>query len=286
MHRLSAALIAAVSAVAFTQIAAAADLPRKAPAAPPPPPAISWSGFYIGANIGGGWSNRDINYSANDPPAFERITDPFSGSLPTSFNSAGVIGGIQLGYNWQFNRNWLVGLETDFDWSGMKGSLSHTNIAPFTNRITTNLNEHIRWFGTVRGRFGYLPADNLLVYATGGFAYAQVERTGSYVNDDPGNFIAASFGGFSYACAQGPGVTCFAGSSKDVATGWTVGGGLEYAILQRWTVRAEYLYVSLGTTSVTETALVLFAGGSSPSSFNANFRTNFNVARAGVNYRF
>jgi hypothetical protein len=66
MRGLSTALTAAVSAVAFTQIASAADLPVKAPVAPVAAP-YNWTGFYIGANIGGGWGNRDVNYSGNDP---------------------------------------------------------------------------------------------------------------------------------------------------------------------------------------------------------------------------
>ncbi len=67
--------------------------------------------------------------------------------------------------------------------------------------------------------------------------------------------------------------------------GWTLGGGLEYALWQKWTVKAEYLYVSLNGNSVTETALS--SGGFLPASFNANFsRTNFNIVRVGLNYQF
>jgi outer membrane immunogenic protein len=204
-----------------------------------------------------------------------------------------VLGGLQLGYNYQFNRNWLVGLETDFDGTGMKGSGSMSDSA---GAFFSSPGERIDWFGTVRARLGYLPADNLLVYVTGGLAYGDVERTGAFTVL-PGNGVAFSNNGTGFACHAGPGVsivngvvitspTCFAGASRDIATGWTLGGGLEYAFSQRWTVKAEYLYVSLGGKSVNEIGAPN-PNSTTPSSVNASFsHTNFNVARVGVNYRF
>lgn len=285
MGRLSAGLIA-VSVLAFTQVASAADLPRKAPAAPPPPPVYSWTGFYVGGNIGGGWGNRDVDFFPNDPLMVSFFGSGNAAPPPIAFRTSGVVGGLQLGYNWQVNRNWLVGLETDFNWSGIDGSGSNTQIIqagpggpiPFTQTV----GETIKWFGTVRMRLGYLPTDNLLAYVTGGFAYGRVEHTGIYTDNGNGYGIVTPT--FSFICA--PGSTCFAGSSSDVATGWTAGGGFEYAIWQRWTLKAEYLYVSLEGKSITETALQINPG-TLPSSFNANYnRTSFNVARVGVNYRF
>jgi len=278
MRQLLVALIAAGSAIAFTQFASAADLPRKAPAyTPPPPPVYSWTGFYIGGNVGGGWGDRDVTFTANDPGA--ALLLPAIGLASQSFDTSGVIGGLQVGYNYQFNRNWLVGFETDFDWSGMKGS-SATQLA--VGALSTSVDEHIKWFGTVRARLGYLPTDNLLAYVTGGFAYGKVDHTGSLFF--PAGTLIVNTPPFTALCT-GP-ATCFTGSSSDTAIGWTLGGGLEYAFWQKWTVKAEYLYVSLASKSVTETAL-LFAPGTTPVSYNANFsRTNFNVARVGVNYRF
>jgi outer membrane immunogenic protein len=165
----------------------------------------------------------------------------------------------------------------------MKGSASTTFTLPGAGPpVTETVDERIKWFGTVRARLGYLPTDNLLTYVTGGFAYGRVDRSGSYVNNSALG-ILGTIGGFSFFCSGGQ--TCAAGSSSETATGWTVGGGLEYAFWQKWTVKAEYLYVSLESTSVTEIALTPVPG-TLPSSFNANSRTNFNVARVGVNYRF
>ena len=271
MRRLSLAIVAAVSTVALAQIASAADLPRKAPAvAPPPPPPPSWTGFYLGANIGGGWGSRDVSYALDSVSA--GIFPPTTGVPATSFDISGVIGGLQHGYNWQFNRNWLFGLEADFNWSGMEGSGSSGAVAVGIAPLTAPVDEHIKWFGTARARLGFLPTDNLLAYVTGGFAYGKVERSGIFFNNSNVNFAAG------IQCNTG--TACYAGSASGVATGWTVGGGLEYAVWPKWTVKAEYLYVRLDSESVTEVAV-------GPAFINANFsRTNFNVARVGVNYRF
>jgi outer membrane immunogenic protein len=279
---------AAVVSLILAVPAVAADMPAKAPVYKAPVAvAPSWNGFYLGANIGGGWGSRSVDYSPNDPAAASLFFSSVGAPPSTSFKSSGALGGLQLGYNWQLNRNWLVGLETDFDWSGMKGSGSSTGAINGVDPFTATVDERIKWFGTVRARLGYLPMDNLLTYITGGFAYGRVEHTGSYVNNSAlFGLEIVPVGGFSVSC--GSVATCFAGSSSSVATGWTAGGGLEYALWKNITLKAEYLYVNLGSTSVTETALaVSFIGTSAPASFNANFsRTSFNVARIGMNYRF
>ena len=287
MRRLSIAVIATAAIIAFPHLTSAADLGRQNYKAPPPPspPVYNWTGWYVGANIGGGWGHRDVTYVPNDPIS-NFLAIVFNPPLTAaSFNSSGIIGGLQLGYNWQFNRNWLLGFEADFNWSGVKGSTSNNSNAGFAVSIpfTAAVDEHIKWFGTVRARLGYLPSDNFLVFIAGGFAYGRVEHSAS-MTDMNGVFGAAGFG-FSFLCSNNS--PCFAGSTSDIAAGWTLGGGFEYAFAQRWTFKAEYLYVSLDGTSVTETALTLFGAGTSPASFNANFnRTNFGVARVGLNYRF
>src|SRR5262249_11167556 len=136
MRRSFAALIAAASVAALTQIASAADLPRKAPPAPPlpPPPVLTWTGWYVGLNAGGGWgTNNGVDNAA--PPGdcfsgFGALACPqfiaaLSTSMPAHFDTrpAGFIGGGQIGYNWQFN-NWLAGIETDFQGANIKGDAS------------------------------------------------------------------------------------------------------------------------------------------------------------------
>lgn len=279
VRRFSIAVIAAVSTVALTQIAFAADLPRKAPAAPPaPPPIYNWTGFYVGGNIGGGWANRDVVWSAGHPAivGFDTIQETFL--PPVSYKPSGVLGGIQLGYNWQFNPNWLIGLETDFDWSGVKGS--GTGIGSLQGGafpFTLAAEERIKWFGTVRARLGYLFTPSLLAYVAGGFAYGNVERSASYVNSSNSEFSA----GLNFSC--NPGAACFLVSSSDTRTGWTAGGGLEYAFWGNFSVKAEYLYIRLDNNSLFAGAVTGISGVGYVVTFN---RLDLNVARVGLNYRF
>jgi outer membrane immunogenic protein len=263
------------------QASTAADIAFKTP----PASAYNWTGFYIGGNVGGGWGSRDVDFTANDPATATQLFSPgvLNGQPPhSSFKTTGALGGLQLGYNWQFNRNWLAGLETDFNWSDIKGSgTTSVMLAGFPN--TVSFDERIKWFGTVRARLGYLPTSSLLTYVTGGFAYGRVERSGNYTMS-AGGALGLGAGGFTASCAAS--ANCFAGSSSSIATGWTAGAGLEYAVWKNVTLKAEYLYVSLASNSVTETALI-FTPGTSPASFNANFsRTSFNVARIGLNFRY
>ena len=263
----------------------AADIAVKAPP-PPPAPVYSWTGWYFGGNAGAGWANRNVSYTANDLVALTSIGQGLAPPPSASFYTSGGVVGLQLGYDYQISPIWVVGLEADFDWSGMKGSGSSLGVHAVTVPFSVPVNENIDWFGTVRGRVGYLPTPNVLAYVTGGFAYGRVKHSGSWANNSSSFFIINADGvSTSVFCA--PGTTCWAGSSNSVATGWTLGGGLEYALWQQWTVRAEYLFVSLDSKTRTEAAQATLAGFPTPSTFNANFgRTSFNVVRFGVNYQF
>jgi outer membrane immunogenic protein len=160
---------AIVLALSSTGSALAADLPshKGPPVYLPPPPVFSWTGFYVGANLGGGW--RDHNDNNNWAP----FVDPVTGTVlfvPSlnggNGNSGGVVGGGQIGYNFQLSP-WLVaGVETDFQGTSI-GSSGNGGGA------------RLPWFGTVRGRLGVTPLDpHILIYGTGGFAYGEVERSG------------------------------------------------------------------------------------------------------------
>jgi outer membrane immunogenic protein len=284
--------IAVIAALIGTP-ALAADMAVKA--APPAPAAApySWTGFYVGANAGYGWGHENVSYSPNDPAAVVLFTGAggftnSSAPIPNSYNVSGAIGGFQLGYNWQFNRNWVAGLETDFDWSGVQGSGPGT-----TTLVTTGGNgplsepasEKIDWFGTVRARLDYLITDNLLTYATGGLAYGRIDRSASYANNSTLIGIGNETAGFSWNC--NPSSVCFLGSSQSVDLGWAAGAGFEYAAWSNITVKVEYLYVGLNSKSVVETNTLPFPPGTIASSFSANYGTvGLNIIRAGVNYRF
>jgi opacity protein-like surface antigen len=107
----------ALNVLASLNAARAADMPVKAPPGSPEE-VYRWTAFYIGGNVGGGWSA--------DPTVTFAPNDLFSTLLlaggPISFSTAGPIGGFQAGYNWQLNQAWLLGVESDFDFSSITGN--------------------------------------------------------------------------------------------------------------------------------------------------------------------
>ncbi|TCT07682.1 outer membrane protein [Aquabacter spiritensis] len=149
--------LAGVSALALLGGAAsAADLATRYPVkAPVVVPVFSWTGFYIGGNIGWGWLNNDVLYS------------PSYGIPATSINVGsgnGFLGGLQAGYNWQFANNVVLGVEADVEWTDL-GSTS-VLIAPAVGSVAGSLDV----FGTIRARAGYA-FDRVLPYITGGAAW-------------------------------------------------------------------------------------------------------------------
>jgi outer membrane immunogenic protein len=280
-------LAACIAAAAFCGAPAlAADMAVKAP---PPAAAYNWTGFYVGGNLGYGWVDPTVSYTPNDTNAFLSTCGNQRGQgtcvPPGNFNMSGAVGGVQAGYNWQLNTNWLLGVEADFDWAGIKGSTNSSFILNSVGPVTFTAAESVENFGTVRARVGFLPFQQLLVYATGGLAYGDVkESVGTLASTGGSN----SNGGFGYTCATSQ-PNCFAGSSSRMIVGGTVGAGSEYMITNNLILRAEYLYVNLGHVSGVNTVATSVAAvpGSTPSSFTANFGTvSFNVLRGGLSWKF
>jgi outer membrane immunogenic protein len=157
--------------LALAGSAAAADIRapvRKAPPAPLPP---SWTGFYVGAHVGYGWDDRDVNLAGADP----HVLFSFPPLPDLRFPSRGPLGGFQLGFNWQLAPQWLIGLEADFSWASIKGdataaySIPPVLLGPIIPAADA-ASERIRSLGTVRGRLGVLAAPDVLLYVTGGYA--------------------------------------------------------------------------------------------------------------------
>jgi outer membrane immunogenic protein len=207
MRSFQSALLAAVAAFGIASVASAADMPVKAPIMAP---VYNWSGFYVGGNVGYGWSDTE--------PGTISFYDPaFVGSIAgINYSQKGIIGGAQAGYNYQLN-NMVLGLEADFSGTGIKGSVTDT-----TNNYTSTT--HIDWLATVRARAGVV-VDRALIYVTGGWAIAGVKTTLDDVY--PAGIVTTT--------------------SSATHSGWTVGGGVEVALAGNWTVKGEYLYVDLGS---------------------------------------
>ncbi|MFL6817662.1 MAG: outer membrane protein [Bradyrhizobium sp.] len=246
-------IVATVLAAVGSTAALAADLGARAPYAKAPAMVAvgNWSGFYIGANVGYGWGSGHTEIVG--------LPDPEFGLPRTALdtNPKGVIGGAQIGYNWQVG-SLVTGLEADIQGSGIKGSTSRT-VSIGGGPATLTASEKLNWFGTVRGRLGFAATPDLLLYGTGGLAYGEFENSGSI-----------NFPNIQYPAT--------AGSTK---VGWTVGAGAEWMLARTWSVKAEYLYMDLGSAS---------AIGRSP--LNRSFQSQStwhhqdHIVRAGVNYHF
>ena len=284
-----ATVIAAITLIGTP--AFAADMAVKAPP-PAPGPVPTWTGFYGGIQFGGGWSDEAVNYSPNDPASalIFNGNPSFSGNQPLASSyripQSGLVGGFEAGYNWQAGSNWLLGLETDFSFSGMNGRASTTSI--FSNgggglTQSTNAEQSTDWYGTVRGRAGWLATPNLLLFGTGGFAYGRVADSANYVVTGNVAIVSSPFGALCTA-----NLACFAGSSSAIRTGWTAGGGAEWLLDQHWSAKIEYQFVDLGTETIRLNSFFVAGapGFTMPASLNAAFHDRFNVVRLGLNYRF
>jgi outer membrane immunogenic protein len=272
--------------------ALAADMPVKAPK--PAPVVASWIGFYVGFNGGYGWrDSSQVNFVANDPFALAFLTSGLgiggTPVVPPANRLRGGFGGLQAGYNWQVNPNWLVGVEADFDGSSISGTGTTANlVAAPTLTSTVTADQRIRWFGTVRARLGVLPTENWLLYATGGFAYGRIdENVNVGFSGATSGLLVTGIGAFGAQCVVGA-PACFIGASSRTTTGWTAGMGSEYTLSRNVTVKAEYLYVNLGGGDSFNVVAQTVAGpGVIPSSFRAVWGTvDFHTVRVGLNYKF
>lgn len=258
----AAATLAAASLATLTTIAQAADLGgRYEPPyeersyAPAPEPFWNWSGLYVGANVGYGFGGVDFD-------ALHRTSIPTSdlGRLADLDNDS-VFGGVQAGYNWQRDRI-VFGIETDFQLSDSRDRVfgSYSGDPAFIGGTRSSLD----WFGTVRGRLGFV-AGRALIYATGGLAYADVDVSQFAVDSATGNSVS-----FRH---------------NDTELGYTVGGGLEYALTPNWSMKLEYQYVDLGQQTLQAQGLTA-AGLASGETYETKYDLDFHTVRAGLNYRF
>lgn len=279
-------LIVAAFAVLGAIGAQAADIAARPYTKAPQVPVFSWTGFYAGTNVGYGWQDPTAVFAPADLYSAALINGGVGANFvplqpPTSFNIGGATGGFQAGYNWQVDQRWLLGVETDFNFSNITGrGASSFIVSPGVLNVPFSAiaSEQVKWFGTVRARAGYLATPDLLVFATGGLAYGKIEHSASTFNNGLGFTI-----GLNVICLGN--ANCYTGSSSRIAAGWTAGGGLEYAIGRNWTVKAEYLYVNLGSDSFAARAVLI--GGGVPSQVNVSYSdTTFNLVRIGANYRF
>jgi outer membrane immunogenic protein len=263
-------LLATAATAALSSGALAADLPVEVPAAIPAPIIFNWTGFYVGVNAG--WIRQNGDAIVVGDPAFVGIGGPvLAGTAPGGFDtgSDGWLFGAQLGYNIQFG-NIVAGIEADLQYTDIGGAAGFGPVAVAAGlgggTRTTSAFTEMDWFGTLRGRVG-VAFDRVMIYATGGLAWGNVEV---------GNTQTRTIGAVA---------TFASGSVSDTQWGWTLGAGVEFAVVNNVSVKVEYLYYDLGDITVTSPAFAAGAVGSNPA-MTTNHELNGHIIRAGVNFRF
>jgi outer membrane immunogenic protein len=233
-------------------------LPTTGDAAP-----FTWTGFYIGGNAGVGFGGESTSVDLGGFNYF--AANPAPGEVTKVGDDSAFIGGGQIGYNYGFN-NFVAGIEADFsgfDFQAAKIPASSRADWGSDTRVSVEMN----WLATVRGRLG-VAFDRWLLYGTGGVAF----RAGEYRNHDFCNTVPRCGGGLLDA-------------RGDMGTGWTVGGGAEFAWMANWTAKAEYLFVSFDGEDYSGTAHYPAPRDPVNYKFSAS-GADFNIVRIGLNYKF
>jgi outer membrane immunogenic protein len=235
------------SLLGISIVANAADMPLKAPPAPAPvPPPFSWTGFYIGGNVGAAWSDR-------------RVTDTrFGLDFMNQGNDVRFIGGGQVGANYQIN-NFVIGVEADFDFAS-----NHDNdgggVLIAGNTFRAHAND--TFITTVAGRIGYA-FDHVLLYGKGG---------GGWISNNGLTVINTTTG------------AAFTTGNTNTDSGWLAGGGIEWAFAENWSARVEYDFLGLNDRTLTVPLGVPVIGGDvftlhnrnvQMATFGVNYRLNW-----------
>jgi len=274
--------IIAASTMCLCAAGASADTPYR-----------NWTGSYAGVNAGYGWNTSSVGLS--DPTTniigntvlgvvFLSNINPHTDQFSQTLDATGFVGGGQVGYNWQISRNWLIGFETDLQFSGIDGDSSTTGVFPAGQtppqfRLTAE--EQLKWFGTVRARLGFV-IDRFMIFGTGGLAYGRTDAAARISQLGGGGATAfGGFGGTSLLCQAD--AVCLAGSGSQTSIGRAAGFGFEWALWQNMTFKAEYLHIDLGDQTVRMTAQ---SPGTGSGVVDAKFGNAFDTIRAGLNVRF
>lgn len=245
-------LLASVASLISTGVFAA-DLPARTYTKAPimaPPPVFDWTGFYIGAHIGGGWADLG---SIELPPG--NVTFPV-GAAFTKDNLTGFLGGVQAGYNWQTSSNIVLGVEGEYSWADIHGT--ETTISP-VNGFNSTVSAKTKDFALATARLGYA-AGNWLFYGKGGGAWGNGSSTGV------GTLANGRF--FDNTTT---------GSSR---IGWVAGVGVEWGFAPNWSAKLEYNHIDFGSRTVAVNDITF----GTTTFISSNEKVD--IVKAGVNYRF
>ena len=286
-HAIAVCLMAGGISAGLPTAAMATDLPvpapiyTKAPIITKAPAEVwNWNGFYLGGNVGGAIENISGHSDFVDTAPFGIPSTPQS----NPFSSAGLIGGVQAGYNWQVAPRYVLGVEGDWDWLrtryGLCRPTSNLN-APcidggpagdggfLNNAGIENIAGEARWLASARARAG-VTWDRFMFYATGGAAWGSIKTTESL------SCLADGCGASSTLKLAA------SSSSTEIKAGWVAGLGVEAMLAAHWSVRAEWLHYDLGNLTNT----LATVGNTGIQSAVWSHSERFEAIRAGVNYHF
>jgi len=260
MKKLSFASVAAIALAAALQPAGAADtemLYGRPPVVYAPPPAVvifTWTGFYFGGHVGGGWGHK------SESPSAYNFGGPIITPASTSVDVSGWLGGGQIGAMYQAG-SWVFGVEADASGANLTGSTSCSSTSTVAGVVVNaalpaNCSVKVEGLGTIAGRLGYA-VDRVLVYGKGGAGWASDK--------------------YSLTSTTGS-LPTFNGS--ETKWGWMVGAGVEYAFFDNWSAKIEYNYLGLRSNNLqfTDTTGQFF--------LNIGTQQQLHLVKAGLNYRW
>jgi len=236
--------------------------------------AWSWTGLYAGVHAGWGWSRDTSGTSTTGLSGF-----PIALIAQHDLGANGPLFGGHLGYNWQIDPRWVIGIEGDITGTGIKALSAQSPFCPspycglpaVASSALVTMSQEVDWLASARGRLGAIWGPGM-IYATGGVAWAGIHDA---ANTGDGNFVCA----FN-DCA-------FPATSNATKTGWAAGGGYEMALAGNWTVRAEYLYYSFDGETLTAAATPATSCVAGPCTATYTFPDlKIHTVRLGLSYKF
>jgi outer membrane immunogenic protein len=250
--------------------ASAADIPVKARPYGPPP-AFTWTGFYIGAHVGGGWGTKEWD-AITMVPGFAPVKSVALADVTGTHTVNGFLGGVQGGFNIQFGPT-VWGVEAQWSGADVKGHgpcFGEIGFGVASFDTSSTCSTKVRSIGTIAARFG-LAWDHTLVYVKGGGGWA----------NDRFNLHSTSNANF-----PPPFATFNFGEITDTRWGGMVGAGVEQAIGGGWSAKVEYNYLHLGTKTYTFDGTAVTAGAVTPIALTTDITQNLHLIKFGINYRF